>query len=336
MKAPKAKDFYDHEQVGAQVLLHDPELAPLLAANGISAKDLGRMFEGALDEPYGNLVSSELDADRLDYLMRSSQATGLPYGHFDRDYLIQNMQFHEGRVCLSAKAIRAADHYVMCRSFDYLQVIFHKTIVGFEEMLKRCIRYLLETKKLNLSKTDLDNLVKTQKWLKYDDGFLMNHIEAIPTTDPIVYAMAQRLVKRKRAELLWADEELVAASKEESKLRWHRELGHFFEDGPAWTKNCVYWFKHFRPTEATPFGTSFKRDDKDEEAKEKSIHILRSPGSRPIPLTDCRDSFTRHLSNQAYVMVRIYYVGPDADRKATGKDLAQHMKKLKHSGGLRS
>jgi hypothetical protein len=163
----------------------------------------------------------------------------------------------------------------------------------------------------------------------------MNLVAGITKEEPVVYAMAQRLVRRKRAELLWSDEELVAVRREESKLRWHREVGHFFEDGPSWTRNCIYWFKHFRPTEATPFGTSFKRDQKDEEAKEKSIHIQRPGKSKPVPLTECRESFTRHFSNQAYVMVRVYYVGPEGEVESTKQELKAYMSKLKHTGGLR-
>jgi HD superfamily phosphohydrolase len=335
LEPPKKPDFYDHEQLGGQILLHDPELSELLSRNNIDPDRLGHMFEGALDEQYGNLVSSELDADRLDYLMRSSQATGLPYGHFDRDYLIQNMLYINKRVCLKSKAIRAADHFVMCRSFDYLQVIFHKTIVGFEEMLKHCIKYLLSTQKLILTQPRVLELIKSQEWLTYDDPYLLNLIKEIPQDDPVTYAISQRIIKRKRAELLWADEELVPSNKEESKLRWHREIGHCFEDGPAWTKNCKYWFKHFKPTEATPFGTSYKRGQKDEEAKEKSIHILRSKDKPPQPLTECRESFTRHMSNQAYVMVRIYYVGPETERESTGVELQKFVKKIRHDVGLR-
>jgi len=155
LSSPPKFEYVNHEAVGKLILENDPELQPLIrtlpGVDGEPAHQIAAMFEGALDTKYGTLVSSELDADRLDYLMRSSQSTGLPYGHFDRDYIIQNLAVdREEKVCLLPKAIRAADHFVLCRSFDYLQVIFHKTVVGFEEMLKRCIQYLIEQERLKL------------------------------------------------------------------------------------------------------------------------------------------------------------------------------------------
>lgn len=336
---PTTFDYIDHEQVGKLILESDPELSPIikrLQSDGKAADRLAAMFKGAFDETYWSLVSSELDADRLDYLMRSSQATGLPYGHFDRDYIIQNLVTDKkGRVCLHAKAIRAADHYVMCRSFDYLQVIFHKTIVGFEEMLKRCIRHLLETGTLKLGKADLEASVKSNDWLGYTDAWLMDQIRSISAADPIVLAMRDRLIKRKPAPMMWSHEELIGTRKEEAKLTWHRQLGHYFDDGgPAWAKNCLYWFKHFRPTDASPFQTTFKKEAKDDENKEKSIHILGRTGSAK-PLTEWKESFTRHLSNQAYVMVRVYYIGPPSDEAATKVEFEKLMKSLKFVDGIR-
>ncbi len=338
--APTTFDYCDHEQVGKLILEHDPELSTIirgLQPDGKAADRLAAMFKGAFDETYWSLVSSELDADRLDYLMRSSQATGLPYGHFDRDYIIQNlMTDSSGRVCLHAKAIRAADHYVLCRSFDYLQVIFHKTIVGFEEMLKRCIRYLLETEKLKLGKTDLEAAVKSHKWLSYTDAWLMDQIRRIPkTADPTVVAMRDRLIRRKPAPMLWSHEELMGTRKDEAKLTWHRQLGHVFENGGAdWTKNCLYWFKHFRPTDASPFQTTYKKEAKDDENKEKSIHVLGRTGAAR-PLTEWKESFTRHLSNQAYVMVRVYYIGPPKEEAVTRVEFTNLMKTLKFGDGIR-
>ncbi len=340
LAAPSTFDYCDHERVGKLILEKDPELAPIikkLQGDGKAADRLAAMFKGATDETYWTLVSSELDADRLDYLMRSSQATGLPYGHFDREYIIQNLTTDSAaRVCLSPKAIRAADHYVMCRSFDYLQVIFHKTVVGFEEMLKRCIRHLIEKGDLNLGREGLVAAIESGDWHHYTDAYLMRLINAIPdSAGRAIIALRDRVVKRKPAPLFWSFEELIGARKEEARLTWHRQLGHYFEEGgPDWAKNCLYWFKHFRPTDASPFQTTYKKEAKDDVNKEKSIHVLSRSGIAK-PLTDWKESFTRHLSSQAYVMVRVYYVGPQDEQDATFAELEKLMNSLKFGGGLR-
>ena len=338
ISAPKAPGYYDHEDLGKVVLDCDPDLSRILAQQGWSADMLASMFKGASDRTYGSLVSSELDADRLDYLMRSSQATGLPYGHFDRDYILQNLRLSkDGRVCLDPKAVRAADHYVMCRSFDYLQVVFHKTIVGFEEMLKHCLMYLLETKQLKMEKPQIKKLIQDRNWVKWTDAFLMEQIRSIPhSATPPILAMRDRLVSRTPARLVWMDEEIINLAKDQSQAHWHRELGHVFDSGgPDWTKNCIYWYKHFRPTDASPFQTTYKRGQKDDEYREKSIQILQKDDSLK-PLTDCKESFTRHLSNQAYVMVRVYFVGPERERTATESEFRTLMKRLMFNTGFRN
>lgn len=332
--------YIGHEEVGKIVLESDPDLSNIIKEFGRKPEDLAAMFKGSLDEPYGTLVSSELDADRLDYLMRSSQATGLPYGHFDRDYLIQNLTTDEsGRVCLKRKAIRAADHYVLCRSFDYLQVVFNKTVVGFEEMLKLCIAHLLEDGKLKLTKDDVVQAVESRRWEVLDDAYLMSLIRGVrDDAEPRVVAMRDRVVNRKPAPLLWASEEFVALTKGESELKWHRQMGHLFSEVERkendCRNNCLYWFKHFRPTDASPFQTTYAREAKHDEYKEKSIHVL-CKNNRSIPLTDCKESFTRHLSTHAYVMVRIYYIGPEDQRERTQEELKLQLKKLKFHDGLR-
>lgn len=338
VSSPTSFVYADHEVVGKLILQHDPELAPIIATlpHASPVESLAAMFKGATDEKYGSLVSSELDADRFDYLWRSSQATGLPYGHFDRDYLIEKLVTdRKGKVCLSPKAIRAADHFVLCRSFDYLQVIFHKTIVGFEEMLKRCVRYLVETKVLQLSEPDVVTLITSGTWKTLNDAYLMGLIREIPSNaDPLVLAMRDRVIERKRAPLLWSNEAVMASPKKDSERDWYQRLGNYFETTlSGWKSNCLYWFKHFRPTDASPFQTTYKKELKASEAKEKSIHIL---GSRNVakPLTDCTESITRRLSDQAYVMVRVYYVGPPADEMATRRDFKEFAKGLKLADGL--
>lgn len=339
LESPSKIQYCDHEEVGKLILKHDPEIAAVLQSLPVPgiAETLGAMFKGASEEKYNSLVSSELDADRLDYLMRSSQSSGLPYGHFDRDYLIQNLVVDKaGKVCLKHKAIRAADHFVLCRSFDYLQVVFHKTIVGFEEMLKLCIRYLIASKKIELSKDEIVKAIEKGEWKNNTDASLLELIKSIDDKgDPITTAMARRISRRRPAPLLWSDEEIKKSPKSDARDLWYRQLGHYFENSEhEWCKNCLYWFKHFRPTDASPFRTTYRTQKKEDEAMEKSIQILSVDG-RSKALTECKESFTRSLSDQAYIMARIYYIGPDSEEAQTRTEFQKLIKTLKLSDGLR-
>jgi uncharacterized protein len=84
------------------------------------------------------VVSSQLDADRFDYLLRDSYATGTDYGSFDLRWLVHHLELdlEKGRFYLSRKALSAAEDYVFARYHMYRTVYFHKTTRAAEVMLK--------------------------------------------------------------------------------------------------------------------------------------------------------------------------------------------------------
>src|SRR5207237_2337742 len=88
-----------------------------------------------------SVVSGELDADRMDYLQRDSFFTGVNYGKFDADWIIQNLESveREGRVLLALqqRAVFAFEDFLLSRYHMFLSVYFHYASVGYEELLQR-------------------------------------------------------------------------------------------------------------------------------------------------------------------------------------------------------
>lgn len=87
------------------------------------------------------VVSGELDADRMDYLQRDSFFTGVNYGKFDADWIIQNLSSvaREGRVhlALQHRAVFAFEDFLLSRYHMFLSVYFHYASVGYEVLLQR-------------------------------------------------------------------------------------------------------------------------------------------------------------------------------------------------------
>ena len=85
-----------------------------------------------------HVVSSQLDADRFDYLLRDSYAAGVDYGDFDHLWLISHLHVDEkhSRLYLSSKALLATEAYIFARYHMYRTVYFHKTTRAAEVMLK--------------------------------------------------------------------------------------------------------------------------------------------------------------------------------------------------------
>jgi HD superfamily phosphohydrolase len=91
-----------------------------------------------LPEYLVQIISSQLDADRFDYLLRDSHASGAGYGEFDSNWIIQHLQLGRSgtRLQLSSKALVAAETYVYARYHMYRAVYFHKTTRAAEVMLR--------------------------------------------------------------------------------------------------------------------------------------------------------------------------------------------------------
>lgn len=97
-----------------------------------------------------DFISGQLDADRMDYLLRDSRATGPKYGEFDLAWLLHALRIgkvhvrgqEEGvwRLCFdSGKAIHVVEEYIQAREFTYVQVYIHKTTRAYEAMLRNIL-----------------------------------------------------------------------------------------------------------------------------------------------------------------------------------------------------
>ena len=87
------------------------------------------------------IVSSELDADRMDYLQRDSFYTGVSYGRFDLDWLATNLTVAErdgaAYLALAKRAIFAFEDFLLSRYHMFVSVYYHYTPICFDNMLKR-------------------------------------------------------------------------------------------------------------------------------------------------------------------------------------------------------
>lgn len=121
-----------------------PNYVACLIDKSIQAADDFFVDQGLNFRPIlSQLVSSELDVDRMDYLERDSYFCGTNYGKIDLPWLLRNLTFHihEGSVFLSVsrRALYTFDDFLLSRHHMYLMVYFHHKSIIYEEML---LRYL--------------------------------------------------------------------------------------------------------------------------------------------------------------------------------------------------
>ncbi len=85
------------------------------------------------------LVSGQLDVDRMDYLSRDSFFTGVSEGVIGYDRIIKMLTVHQGELMVEEKAIYSTEKFLVSRRLMYWQVYLHKTVVSAEKMLVRII-----------------------------------------------------------------------------------------------------------------------------------------------------------------------------------------------------
>lgn len=132
------------------------------------------------------IVSSELDADRMDYLERDSYFCGINYGKIDKDWLQQNLTIHisdyKAYLAMNRRALYAFDDFLVSRHHMHLMVYFHHKSIVYEEMLNR---YLMSKDCSFVLPPELD------KYIDYTDYKLYEHLDTVENP------WAQRIAKRR-------------------------------------------------------------------------------------------------------------------------------------------
>lgn len=153
------------------------------------------------------LLSSQLDVDRMDYLLRDSRMCGVTYGQFDLDRLIQTLTVtDEGHVALSAKGLTSVEEFILARYFMYWNVYFHKATrsieLVLEKMIRRAMELLQEGRPLPVPASLKPVLTKQElsleQYLELDETDVMYAIKSWrQVQDPILRDLADRFINRR-------------------------------------------------------------------------------------------------------------------------------------------
>ena len=156
---PDESDRYEHEDYSAAALEHG--LGELIEShneskvNGIHVKDVLEIFEedarsaGVL--VWKDLVSGQMDADRMDYLLRDAYHAGVQYGRYDLDRVIHTLRLcpdpeTEGHhIGVEEDGVHAVEGLLIARFMMFTQLYFHKTRTIYDYHLVECLRELLES-----------------------------------------------------------------------------------------------------------------------------------------------------------------------------------------------
>lgn len=132
-------DHFDHEMMSTKIMnaLNDHFKGRLSMAISI--------FENTYPKTFlHQLISSQLDMDRLDYLRRDSFFTGVSEGAIGVPRIIETLRVHNGQLVLEKKGIYSVENFILSRRFMYLQVYLHKTVLAGDAHIRGILRRVKE------------------------------------------------------------------------------------------------------------------------------------------------------------------------------------------------
>src|SRR5947209_5544690 len=229
---------FHHESWTVKVVLsEETEIGRLLASYAAELPaDVAAIIEGKFQPAaLAQLVSSQLDVDRMDYLLRDSLMTGAKYGIYDLEWIIHALAIDEegDRIYVAARGLYAVEEYLQARYYMFRQVYFHRTLRSAEAVLRSILRRalrLLESGETvwRAPDTAFEKVLRRKsltlaEHLEIDDSDVLFHIKQWQrSSDPVLNDLSRRFTGRRlfkaidldmpqaeRADFLTAAREMV-------------------------------------------------------------------------------------------------------------------------------
>lgn len=205
------------------------------------------------------LVSSQLDVDRMDYLLRDTLMTGVKYGIYDLEWVLRSIGIDEegDQLYVTSRGIYAVEDYLQARYYMFRQVYFHRTLRAAEgllrSILKRAIALFAEGRDVWFAKgTAFETVLAGRKLslaehMSLDDADILFHIKQWQRSDDTVLAdLADRFLTRRlfKAMDIDADEasrtSFVTAARQAVEAAGYDPDYYFIEDSAGEAPHLFY------------------------------------------------------------------------------------------------
>ena len=198
----------DHEDFTRRIILGDTEVNAVLKQ---VTPDFPKKVADVIGKTYPNklvvsLISSQIDADRMDYLQRDAYYTGVSYGHFDMERLLRMLRPREDQVVIKSSGMHAVEDYIMSRYQMYWQVYFHPVTRSAEVILTKILHrakelhdkgYMFKLVPIHFE-TLFAGTVTVQDYIKLDENVMMYYFEQWEQEeDAILQDLCRRFVNRR-------------------------------------------------------------------------------------------------------------------------------------------
>ncbi len=175
------KRWGDHEKRGAKLIRNNP-LAEIIERED-EPKAVSEWMQGS---SYGQLITSDVGADRIDYLLRDAHYTGVAYGVVDHARILSTLQWKMNAPALRAGGLEAAESMIMARFEMFHAVYYHHTVRIIRAMLQQAILESLQDGGLDEEGAQRDG-----------DGALLERMRQLNGARPWLDALAARRLHKR-------------------------------------------------------------------------------------------------------------------------------------------
>lgn len=131
-----------HEKNSSRIIMKS-EISDILKSHGMAPKEVSDLASG--EGNLGKIISSEIDADKMDYLIRDSYYAGVAYGVIDLERIIYGTKMIDGEIVIRKGSVEAVESLLISRNLMYQTVYRHHTKRIAEAMFRHAIDSLLKT-----------------------------------------------------------------------------------------------------------------------------------------------------------------------------------------------
>ena len=218
------------------------------------------MFTNKYKRPFFNqLISSQLDMDRLDYLKRDSFYSGVTEGNINTDRIIAMLMVYKDQLVVEEKGMYSIEKFLLARRLIYWSVYLHKTSYVAEEVLKRIILrarellnqgtaievsddllYFISTSHSSVDQIDIDH------YTAIDDVDILSMVKAgVKHSDPVYASLCNMVMKRRLPKIKVSNEpfssDFIEKKMNRTKIKFDispENISHFVFNGVM--KNMAY------------------------------------------------------------------------------------------------
>ena len=239
-----------HEMMTQNLLVQPSDIHDLLesAQHGLGLT-IASLITHKYPKPFcWQLVSSQLDCDRMDYLLRDAYFTGTKYGEFDLERILRTIRVANDTLVVKQSGIYAVENYLMARFHMFWQVYYHVNIRCFESMLVAWNKRVMMVETTDRLVMDYHHLIQNptdlSSYLMADDATLISLFKILKDhDDPIIRDLSNRLLNRNLFHEIYLHDTTMEALKDQLKDNGYDPTYYLLDDTPMTTATRPYQSK---------------------------------------------------------------------------------------------